>query len=110
MKVITDPLGTSAETATLSVTVLASTLRTVVPAAMFGPKTAIPALIPVVPAAPAKVSLVVPDRQSAVVVAVTGDAGTAANVISDPLGTSPETGVLSTTVLAATLRTVVPAA
>jgi hypothetical protein len=77
---------------------------------MFGPKTAIPALIPVVPAAPPNVSVSVPARLPAVVVAVTGDPGTTANVISDPLGTSPNTAALSTTVLGATLRAVVPAA
>ena len=109
MNVITDPLGTSAEAAALSVTMLPVTLCAVLPAAILGPKIVIPALIPVVLAAPPKVSVVVPDGQSAVVVAVTGDFGTPANVISDPLGTSPETGALSTTVLAATLRTVVTA-
>lgn len=70
--VMAEPLGTLAETPVLSVTVVAATFCTVVPGVILMPKTAIPVLIPLVPPAPPKVIDVVPDRQSAVVVAVTG--------------------------------------
>ena len=76
------------------------------PGGIFAPETDIPALIPTVPP---KVR-VLPDGQSAVVAAVRGPAGglgISANVMTAPLGTSPETPVLSVTVVAVTLCTVV---
>jgi hypothetical protein len=106
-KVMIEPLGTSPGTPLLSVTVVAVTLCTAVPAAMPAPKTGIPALIPFVQPGP-KVN-VLPARQSAVVFAVT--AGTGANAMIEPLGTSPATPApLSVTVASVTLCTVVPAA
>ena len=84
-------------------TVVAVTLCTVVPGAMFAPETGIPVPIPLVPPEP-KVS-VTPGRQSAVVVAVRG-----ANVMTEPVGTSAGTPALRVTVVPVTLCTVVPAA
>ena len=94
----------------MSVTVVADTLATVVPGAIPVPKTDMPARIPLVGA---KVN-VVPEGASTVVDAVTGtrsDRYVAAirNVISEPAGTSAETGPLSVTVVAVTLCTIVPA-
>ena len=70
-------------------TVVAVTLCTVVPGGMFVPETAIPALIPAVPPAPPKVS-VLPDWQSLVVVAVTGAAG-GLGISANAMGEPPET-------------------
>jgi hypothetical protein len=98
----TEPLGTSPETAAVSVTVVEDTLFAVVPAATFGPKTGMPTVIPLVP--PAGKVNVLPDGQSTEVVAVRH----MTNVTTELGGTSPETAVLSVTVVEDTLLTVVP--
>src|SRR5208282_3211775 len=96
--VMTEPSLTSPETPVpLNVTVVAVTLPTIAPGGIFVPETDIPVLIPLVLP---KVR-VLPDGQSAVVVAVTGGPGglgISANVITAPLGTSAETPGLSVTV------------
>ena len=88
---MTEPLGTVPETPVLRVTVVGISLRTVVPATMLMPATGIPLLIPFVPPAPPKVS-VVPGGASAVVAAVTGAIGVAGimkNVMAEPAARQP---------------------
>src|SRR6266566_4910186 len=106
--VTTELLGRSAETFALSVTVVAVTLCTVVPAAISGPAADIPTLIQLAPSAPPKVSRAVPDGQSAVVVSVTGGVAKL-NTSTAPAGTLPRTCLLSVTAVGGTPWTVVPA-
>ena len=110
--VMTELGSRSAVTLLLIVTTDDPTVFTTVPEGMLGPKTAMPAMIPLVPPEPPKVSVDVPDEASAVVpVAMQGIVlNTVRNVMADPLGTSPVTAALSVTFAAATLCTVVPGA
>ena len=76
--------------------VTVAVLCTVAPAGMFWPVTAMPALIPLAPAAPANSSMA-PDGQSALVAAVMDGPGGPMKVSTVPAGTSPATLVLRVT-------------
>ena len=112
-KLMTEPVGTSADTLALSFTIGAATFSTEVPGGMLGPYTDIPTAMPAVAPTPPKVKSGVLIGQSAVVVALMGRMGSmgmVTNAIDVPLGTSAVTAVLSVTFGEFTDCTVVPKA
>src|ERR1700761_3853082 len=105
-KAIAVPGGRSAEAPALKVTPAGVTISTVVPVAMPGPKTVMPALRPVVSL---RLGALPPALHTALVAATTGATGQL-KTSRDEAVTAPVVGSLSVTVSPSTDLTVVPGA